>query len=252
MTNKEFYREFGNIDPKMIEAAAPAEKVQKNKKNTWVKWVSIAACFCLMVTAGFAGLPYLVNRGFNNSAEAFIISSYNDESIEPQASLIVTVDVSKYINKTNKDGILDIQLGIATKNDYSNSDEHRVPLNTTLTISANGLRIGGKDLFVRDYDITDSQYQCIKGTETIFGENNPSYHENVSIDFSSVKSGDSGKITFALENTYSDYENEKAEITVYYAVKGDLIAFSPTSVEEAKSNAETEYDKIFSFVFFDD
>ena len=52
-----------------------------------------------------------------------------------------------------------------------------------------------------------------------------------------------------MENTYSDYENEKAEITVYYAVKGDLIAFSPTSVEEAKSNAETEYDKIFSFVF---
>lgn len=42
------------------------------------------------------------------------------------------------------------------------------------------------------------------------------------------------------------------EVTVYYAVKGDLIAFSPTSVEEAKSNAETEYDKIFSFVFFDD
>ena len=33
MTNKEFYREFGNIDPKMIEAAAPAENVQKKKKN---------------------------------------------------------------------------------------------------------------------------------------------------------------------------------------------------------------------------
>ena len=31
MTNKEFYREFGNIDPKMIEAAAPAENVQKKK-----------------------------------------------------------------------------------------------------------------------------------------------------------------------------------------------------------------------------
>ena len=45
MTNKEFYRELGNIDPKMIEAAAPAEKVQKKKKNVWVKWVSIAACF---------------------------------------------------------------------------------------------------------------------------------------------------------------------------------------------------------------
>lgn len=48
MTNKEFYREFGNIDPKMIEVAAPAEKVQKKKKNGWVKWASLAtACFCL-------------------------------------------------------------------------------------------------------------------------------------------------------------------------------------------------------------
>ena len=50
MTNKEFYREFGNIAPKMIEAAAPAEKVQKKKKNGWVKWASLAAaCFCLVL-----------------------------------------------------------------------------------------------------------------------------------------------------------------------------------------------------------
>ena len=59
MTNKEFYREFGSIDPKMIEAAAPAEKVQKKKKNTWVKWVSIAACFCLIITASIIMIPYL-------------------------------------------------------------------------------------------------------------------------------------------------------------------------------------------------
>ncbi len=50
MTNKEFYREFGNIDPKMIEAAAPAEKEQKKKHNAWVKWVSVAACFVLLVS----------------------------------------------------------------------------------------------------------------------------------------------------------------------------------------------------------
>ena len=50
MTNKDFYREFGNIDPKMIEAAAPAERVQKKKHNAWVKWVSVAACFVLLVS----------------------------------------------------------------------------------------------------------------------------------------------------------------------------------------------------------
>ena len=31
MTNKDLYREFGNIDPDMVEAAAPAQKI-KNKK----------------------------------------------------------------------------------------------------------------------------------------------------------------------------------------------------------------------------
>ena len=51
MTNKEFYREFGNIDPKMIEAAAPAEKVQKKKRNGWIKWVSAAACVALLASA---------------------------------------------------------------------------------------------------------------------------------------------------------------------------------------------------------
>jgi hypothetical protein len=40
MTNKEFYRELGNIDPKMIEAAAPAEKVQKKKKNQYSSYLT--------------------------------------------------------------------------------------------------------------------------------------------------------------------------------------------------------------------
>jgi hypothetical protein len=51
MTNKEFYRELGSIDPKMIEAAAPAEMVQKKKRNTWVKLAAIAACLALILGA---------------------------------------------------------------------------------------------------------------------------------------------------------------------------------------------------------
>ena len=64
MTNKEFYRELGNIDPKMIEAAAPADKVQKKKKNTWIKWASLAACFCLIVSAIIV-VPMLRDSGNN-------------------------------------------------------------------------------------------------------------------------------------------------------------------------------------------
>ena len=56
MTNKNIYRSLGGLDPELIMKAAPADKVQKKKKNTWVKWVSMAACFCLIVTLGAIGL----------------------------------------------------------------------------------------------------------------------------------------------------------------------------------------------------
>ena len=55
MTKQEFYRELGNIDPKMIEAAAPAEKAQREKRSVWVKWVSVAACLFLIVMGGIFG-----------------------------------------------------------------------------------------------------------------------------------------------------------------------------------------------------
>ena len=51
MTNKDLYREFGNIDLDMVEAAAPTQKIKNKKRNSWIKWVSIAACFCICLTA---------------------------------------------------------------------------------------------------------------------------------------------------------------------------------------------------------
>ena len=49
MTNKNIYMSLGGLDPELIMKAAPAEKVQKKKKNGWVKWASIAACLCLVL-----------------------------------------------------------------------------------------------------------------------------------------------------------------------------------------------------------
>ena len=59
MTNKDLYREFGNIDPAMVEAAAPSQKLKNKKRNTWTKWISIAACFCLIITATIIVIPYM-------------------------------------------------------------------------------------------------------------------------------------------------------------------------------------------------
>ena len=87
MTNKEFYREMGNIDPDLIEAAAPAEKVQKKNTNAWVKWVSIAACLSLIVMGGIFGnlfhSPNTPDNG-NNILSYFVITAHaaNGESTE--------------------------------------------------------------------------------------------------------------------------------------------------------------------------
>ena len=58
MTNKDLYREFGNIDPDMIEAAAPVEKSQRKKRSALIKYITIAASFSLIVIAGIFGIIY--------------------------------------------------------------------------------------------------------------------------------------------------------------------------------------------------
>lgn len=63
MTNKDLYREFGGIDLDMIEAAAPVEKVKSRKRNTWIKWGSIAACFALLLCIGIPLTLHLIPTG---------------------------------------------------------------------------------------------------------------------------------------------------------------------------------------------
>ena len=63
MTNKNIYRSLGGLDPELILKAAPAEKVQKKKKNSWVKWASLAACFCLVIVGVFHFvIPFFPNQ----------------------------------------------------------------------------------------------------------------------------------------------------------------------------------------------
>ena len=47
----------GHIDDDLITAAAECKK--KTKHSPWLKWGSIAACFCLIITASIIMIPYL-------------------------------------------------------------------------------------------------------------------------------------------------------------------------------------------------
>ena len=109
MTNKEFYREFGNIDPKMIEAAAPAEKVQKKKKNAWVKWASMAACFALLVSASL----WLFVPGLGTSDQAAIYTSIKLDDVYCASYLHVN-DMSNFDKLTLESKIGDLYLETET------------------------------------------------------------------------------------------------------------------------------------------
>ena len=113
MTNKEFYREFGNIDPKMIEAAAPAEKVQKKKKNAWVKWASMAACFALLVSASL----WLFVPDLGTSEHVAIYTSIKFGDVY-SASYSQVNDMSNFDKLTLESKIGDLYLETETKKFY--------------------------------------------------------------------------------------------------------------------------------------
>ncbi len=51
MNDKNLLDAMGNIDLKLIMGAAPDAKQKKPAGAAWVKWVAIAACFCLVLSA---------------------------------------------------------------------------------------------------------------------------------------------------------------------------------------------------------
>ena len=84
MTSKELYQELGNVDPEMIEAAAPGEKV---KKKVWVKWVAMAASLALIAVGGILGHRFHTPEAPENDnsiASYFVITAQaaNGETTE--------------------------------------------------------------------------------------------------------------------------------------------------------------------------
>jgi hypothetical protein len=141
-------------------------------------------------------------------------------------------------------------VGLATKIDYSTMEESHYPDRTILTIETNGLPINNSDVKIEEeHEITDPKYQCNDEVGGVIQDNYPSYHKKYYIDFSSLKSGDSGEIKITFTNYHTEAEDREydgAILRIYYAVKGDIIAFSCDSVEDAEEIANKKYKVFFS------
>ena len=60
---------MGNISSRHIKEAAEfkAEEKPHRSKTHWVKWASLAACFCLIVTATVLLIPHIIRPGSGNN-----------------------------------------------------------------------------------------------------------------------------------------------------------------------------------------
>lgn len=74
MTNANLLHAMGRIDPKLITDAAP--DVEQTRKKTWIKWASLAACFCL---AFFCALT--INNNIHHKSEKPLVSIFEGEVI---------------------------------------------------------------------------------------------------------------------------------------------------------------------------
>lgn len=159
MNTQKFSEAMGEIDTKYIEKSANYQP--KRKKHSWVKWASIAACFCLIALIGFGiwhngMLPSVDPVEGNQQQTIQSISDYEQEveqiEIECSDSSMSTPTRTDHLAK---DILLEAQLqgvnsGVA------------VPI----FIAYNGAIYGGTD-----YDMTNA-YVSVSETEIEF---NPDY-----------------------------------------------------------------------------
>jgi len=87
MTNTNLIHAIGRIDPKLIADAAPDVEQKKPANRTWVKWASLAACFCLVI-----GVAIRVGIGFVPSQMTDIYREGNLIEITQESELPANYD----------------------------------------------------------------------------------------------------------------------------------------------------------------
>ncbi len=72
---------MNNLDDELISSAAES-RVKRNKKNVWIKWVAVAACFSLLTAGIFGHFNYqtTVNGGLDSTPPSSTQNKYNQSN----------------------------------------------------------------------------------------------------------------------------------------------------------------------------
>ena len=144
MNMKKFSSALGNVDESYINEAA--SYAPKRKKNTWVKWVSIAACLSLIAIGGVLAnafrSPDAPNVSPNNVMSYFTITAYaaDGESTDLSVSSCFNSGEPKY--NIFGHNLPTFHFDVKPSNLKNNEAVYE---RFDISVSYNGTVVGGKD-----------------------------------------------------------------------------------------------------------
>lgn len=253
MTSENIFTALEGLDHELVLKAAPKENRSKIKKKA-ITWSMIAASVCLVLCASLIITSLMNQRIDFDSNTGFMAFSYDIEGGKETLPIFVTANFPTYMKLDENDGELKVAVGIGTRVDYS-EERDKEPLFSVIRIETDGITVDGESfVYESRIDITNPEFKGKNQIgDKVYRYVLPNHYEYHYFDLSKLQNRDSGMIEFKLMNHYGEDDQEWVALHIYYAVKGDIVAFSRDGSESAEREAEKAYSREYSLFgcFFD-
>ena len=182
MKREKISEAMGNISSRHIKEAAEFTMEEKphKSKTSWVKWASVAACFCLIIVASIMVIPNILNdpnenadiitlQGVtvNSSIGQLTLTESNIENNQCTFTLIKENNKPIYIcfrgfsileTYTDENGVEHKKVQqyhiITPYDNYEKAAENHIVLDNKLNINVNGEKVDILPTAPRTYEIT--------------------------------------------------------------------------------------------------
>lgn len=253
MTVENIFTALEGLDHELVLKAAPKENRSKIKKKV-ITWSLIAASVCLVLCTSLIITSLMNQRIYYESSTGFIAFSYDVGMSKPTLPIFVTATFPTYMKTDENGGELKVPVGIGTIKDYSEERENNPLFKTVFRIETEGINVDGESfIYERTIDITDPEFKGKNQIgDKIFPYVLPNHYEYHYFDLSELQNRDRGVIEFKLMNHYGEDDQEWVALHIYYAVKGDIVAFSRDGLTSAEREAEKAYSReypLFGYFF---
>lgn len=253
MTSENIFTALEGLDLELVLKAAPKDNRSKVKKKA-ITWSLIAASVCLVLCASLIITSLMNQRIDFDSNTGFMAFSYDIGGGKVTLPIFVTANFPTYMKLDENGGELKVAVGIGAAKDYSEVRENNPLFRTVFRIETEGINVDGESfVYEREIDISDPEFQSTnKIGDKVYPYRLPNHYEYHYFDLSELQNRDSGMIEFKLTNHYGEDDQEWVALHIYYAVKGDIVAFSHDGAESAEREAEQAYSRertLFCYFF---